>query len=590
MKAKPPRFSLIALAAVCAYGLGWLVGQRVNALVHPQPPSSATQEVVLPGADTGVREPPEPERTPVHAMPSAFLPAGVSAGQILTAKLAELDQSGKDHHAVLIDQITPLLLSLKPDAYPLLWSQTLALKSPGLRKDVLSALVYAWAGRDPAGALNAAQRLAPGAAREQAVETILWRWAGTNPAAAWTWAREQPAGQPLESAFQNVIGGMAQTDALGALARLSELPPEMDARFAVRRVIAGLAAEHPEAAAALLAKAGFSGETENVYSIAAGYVSQGMDRALNWATNLPSAEARHTALDGLVCALVKTEPAQALQLASRESDAALRKRLLPALAEAWSRTDLEAATTWLGQIPDESERRRAAEAVLREWTSREPGRAGQLALDLFPPGEARNRSLADIGRHWLTFSQDDEAARRWADLLSPGAERDAFLAGLCGRLQATAPEQAARVVADMSAGRPQVEAARTLAWYWVRFEAEPAAAWAANLPNGLARLQSLPVVAEYWAGQDAGAASDWLRALPADGALAEAIEAFVAQASPPQAAAVWVERIGNEEKRYQAIEKIARQWLSQDTEAARTWLQQTSLPAERKERLLNRNP
>lgn len=580
----------MSLAGVCAYGLGWLLGQRVNAFIHPPRKPSSAQGVVVWREPAVVQEMPAPNASPVEAETSAFLPAGTSADQVLIAKLAELDLSGKDHQAVLIDQISPLLLSLTTDAYPRVWSQAMALKSPLFRKDVLGALLYAWAGKDPPAAMAAAQSLSPNAERQRAIETVLWRWVKADPTSAWEWARQQPAGRLQENALQAVIGGMAQSDALTAATRLSELPPGIDAGFAVRRVIAGLAPANPEAAAALFAKAGFSGETENYYNIAAGYVSLGVGQALNWATNLPSAEARRTAMDGLLYHLAKTDPAQALQIANGESDPALRKRLLPTIAEVWSQTDLGAATAWLSQISDESERRRAAEAVLRQWTSREPETAGQLAMTLFPAGEARDRALADIGRHWLTYSQDDEAARRWADQLPAGAERDAFLSGLCGRLQVSFPEQAAQLVANMSAGRAQTEAAQALAWHWAGSDPEPAAAWAGNLPDGPARLQSLPVVAGKWAKDDAVAASGWLRTLPADSALAHAIEAFVTQANQPQVTSAWVESIGDEEKRCQAIEKIAHQWLPVDAEAARTWLQQTSLPVERKERLLNQQP
>jgi hypothetical protein len=198
--------------------------------------------------------------------------------------------------------------------------------------------------------------------------------------------------------------------------------------------------------------------------------------------------------------------------------------------------------------------------------------------------------LARIGRNWLGLYQEDQIARQWSAQLTMGPERDAFLSGLCRGLQASCPEAAARAVADMSSGPTQADAAQNLARHWAMSAPEPAAMWVASFPDGPARLQCLPELAGDWAGWDAAAASAWLRTLPADRALAKAVETFVAHATQPQAASEWVESIENEEKRYQAIEKIAHQWLPVDSEAAWRWLQQTSLPADRKEKLLNPKP
>ena len=58
----------------------------------------------------------------------------------------------------------------------------------------------------------------------------------------------------------------------------------------------------------------------------------------------------------------------------------------------------------------------------------------------------------------------------------------------------------------------------------------------------------------------------------------------------PELAAPWAVRIGDPNQRNSSIENVARQWLEVDPKAAEAWVAATTLPDDRKERLLrNRN-
>jgi len=50
--------------------------------------------------------------------------------------------------------------------------------------------------------------------------------------------------------------------------------------------------------------------------------------------------------------------------------------------------------------------------------------------------------------------------------------------------------------------------------------------------------------------------------------------------------APWVARMTDPNLRNSSIENVARQWLQSDRKAAESWLAQTSLPDDRKQRLL----
>ncbi|MDB6121257.1 MAG: hypothetical protein JWQ71_250 [Pedosphaera sp.] len=66
------------------------------------------------------------------------------------------------------------------------------------------------------------------------------------------------------------------------------------------------------------------------------------------------------------------------------------------------------------------------------------------------------------------------------------------------------------------------------------------------------------------------------------------VQTYINQLSSqfPEIAAPWVETISDEKQRNSYVENIARQWLEVDPQAAGTWLPGTSLPDDRKQRLL----
>jgi len=57
--------------------------------------------------------------------------------------------------------------------------------------------------------------------------------------------------------------------------------------------------------------------------------------------------------------------------------------------------------------------------------------------------------------------------------------------------------------------------------------------------------------------------------------------------SLPEMAAPYTSRLSKPDERHRAIESLARGWLRTDRSAAEKWLNQSDLPAERRQILLN---
>jgi hypothetical protein len=118
-----------------------------------------------------------------------------------------------------------------------------------------------------------------------------------------------------------------------------------------------------------------------------------------------------------------------------------------------------------------------------------------------------------------------------------------------------------------------------------------AAAWVSSFPAGNTRDSAISSIMSSWANSDPKTAADWLNSLPADKGQDRAAQNFVNQISweYPDIAATLVSKISEETQRDFAIENVARQWLQIDRKSAEAWLNQTSLPDDRKARLLQRS-
>jgi hypothetical protein len=112
----------------------------------------------------------------------------------------------------------------------------------------------------------------------------------------------------------------------------------------------------------------------------------------------------------------------------------------------------------------------------------------------------------------------------------------------------------------------------------------------AQFPASELRNNATRNVVQQWVHNDVEAASKWIATLPADPSRDQAIETLVNVASHerPEIAAQWLDSLPNENARRSRAEMIAQRWLQTDEAAARAWINQSSLPQESKNRLLNR--
>ena len=384
---------------------------------------------------------------------------------------------------------------------------------------------------------------------------------------------------------------------------------------ALALVVKEWAAKDPAAAAAYLTNFPPRQRPEFIRSIAEAWARQNPEAALEWARNRAEEGERMSALGGSLAALAETAPAKAAALLSglQGTKLDLRAFNVSLLARNWAGLDLAAAAGWAKGLSNAWLRAAAVSGVLAQWVELDPRGAADFALSAqdgteqdggeldartrfarryaVPQGGLPLNPDERLGSILSTWSQRDwRAASDWVNQLPAGAARDAALKGLCQGLAASQPEQAAAFVASMPPGSAQSDAAVDVVGRWAQQDPNAASQWVAAFPQGQTRERAADGLISAWAvaSRQPAEAARWLQAEPAGSARDRLAQhfVFIIEDTRPDLAAPWVDAFTDEVVRQDHIEQIARAWLTTDPAAARTWLQGTSLPDEKKQRLL----
>ncbi|MGI9240235.1 MAG: sigma-70 family RNA polymerase sigma factor [Verrucomicrobiales bacterium] len=445
-----------------------------------------------------------------------------------------------------------------------------------------SGLFESLARRDLAAAAERVRGISDARLQLVAAGGLLSVWAGRDPEAALEYVESLPGFEARSIGRDAVLVKLIESDRVAALPLITALPPGISRSMLMRSLARTAAAAEP-------------------------------DEARAWAETLDSAQDRRAAYAGIAIALSKTD-----------TDAAFA-----ALDElGWDLRDPGSATTYepSGSGPSRSiageSLASVAISMITELAKSDPRAALRYA---FQVGNSHWTSpLGDIARSYV--SEDPAGAMAFAAGLEQGAMREELAVHVATTVAASDPVEAMTWAAqlDGSAGEqaqtavfrsiasedPQTAAAsldrlpqtagrdkaiRFLAESWLQRDYEGASRWV----QGHADIDSIaPAVRTYlerWSERDPRAASEWVATLPEGAAMQEGVIGLVGwminqPAMDHQAAFEWTDRISATDRaRHFYFELIAKDWLEHDPVAGRGALDQTDLPDEVKERLLNRH-
>ena len=171
-------------------------------------------------------------------------------------------------------------------------------------------------------------------------------------------------------------------------------------------------------------------------------------------------------------------------------------RVIPPFPEAgswdeirdWVMSNPAEASAWLTTAPAGTMRDDVAELVCLQQAQSDPPQALALAEQF--GGSHKTNILENVTQQWA--EQDESAAYQWAAGQPPGDERDRLLGRIALVQSKSAPDLAARMVAQqISPGAVQDEAAISVLYQWAAIDRNAALAWAESFPAGNLRDRAI---------------------------------------------------------------------------------------------------
>lgn len=382
--------------------------------------------------------------------------------------------------------------------------------------------------------------------------------------------------QILTSALQQLERG----DSAGAMSGIAGIRDPVERANVAAEFIRTVAERSPAVAASLLPhwQLGRS-RSADIELVAGKFARAEPEAALRWAATLDEPATASIARRIVAAEMAVTNGREAVGRINALPDGEAKEMLAGFAAAAWARQEPAAAEAWALALPDGARRQRLLSSVAFEVAQTDPKRAIALAESL-PAGRDRWLLLAASSQTWV--AQDLPAAFAWANQLPPGEERDAALAGVNAGLGGGR----ARRVTGASGLRGSRGRAPVGGTGMATETGSPAfAAWLATQPHYLSPEDAAIEYVRQRANVEPLAIGQWVAGLPGGTTRERVIDAYL-ETSAPASAAQWLASLAGSDRTNERIERVAQQWLQTNPNAAATWLQGTSLPADRKEFLL----
>jgi hypothetical protein len=307
--------------------------------------------------------------------------------------------------------------------------------------------------------------------------------------------------------------------------------------------------------------------------------------AAQWAANLDSPLARDTAVGQIFNTWSSTDP----MLASGAIDAlplgSAQTVATTAVAKNFTKGNPDAALKWAESLTGPLQVA-AAREIVNNWSVADPAATAAWILKQ-PSQQTRTEALRQLAGNWV--ARDPGTAFDYAQSISDPSQRTDFMQSAMQRFSSMDPLAAANWLSS-EAARPHADAlVGGVSSRWAAFDPGAASNWAASFANPDLRNKAVSAVSTSWAQTNPAAAAQWIGSIGESQTRDTATAAFSAQIarSNPANAAQWATRISDPAKRSGSIQRIVGDWKKTDPNAARLFVQSsTVLPADLKQRLL----
>ena len=279
----------------------------------------------------------------------------------------------------------------------------------------------------------------------------------------------------------------------------------------------------------------------------------------------------------------------------------LRRAALPG----WASTDPEAAAAWLDKktLTDLAEEGKKQEdgapvrpetdyaaALIKGWAEKDPYGAAKYLMERYEHGRSRENLAGHIASSLIKESTG--AAVEWAESFDDLEFKEEAFEELAEDWSSIDPDATAEWLAKHINEPYSKEAVEDLARGWAVKDLDAAVAWFETLDDGLTRGTGIQKLMEIWATQDTEASGEWLASLPPGSVSRDmGVSAYATEISKdnPEAAAQWLDTIGDENTKQRASQRVLGNWMKQDGAAALEWAQTNNvLPEEQLQQMEQR--
>ena len=459
-----------------------------------------------------------------------------------------------------------------------------------LRRQMEATIVRTWAFRDGPSAMAWAEKERDTVQRRQLMQQALWPWSQTDPKAAADRLLAMPRAGDWASLAQSLAGAWADASPEDALAWAGALTDDRARNQALQALAQRIARDDVDRALQIADRiAPPTLQAQAIQSIISSIAYQDPEAAIRLAKALPSARQRAQVVDSIFWSINQVNADLALKMLDDfKSDIQPSRyaNFLSSIVGARAEYDVSGALDLCQRLPAGDNRDQAVQSVLYRWARSSPAEAVAYAEQL-PDGSGRTNALRNLASTWA--GSDPVSAIEWAGRFAEQAYPSPFSQAIGAWAESDA-KAAATYVSMLKPGTLQQQTAASVASVWARSDPTAALAWVDGFPQGESRSNALRNVVATWSGQDPDAAAEWVLRTPADASRDELLDSLASNQryQDPKQAVRLGEQILDADRRNRSLQQSVSQWIRQDADAARAWVQRSSFPDETKRAFLSR--
>ena len=336
----------------------------------------------------------------------------------------------------------------------------------GMRNSMLQNAIFRWVQRDPLAALAAINSIPNATQREMLLQQALSSYANNDPAAALSYVQQyHPEKTNLEvnmliqMAYQNPVDAIPVIEAF--IARTGNTSP-------LQPMLSRWVELDPKAALAYLATLPVSQQDSLKHTLARAYIRAQPQEGFDWLMEQASTN-RQLVLTTLANAVNDKTITSAERQLEQTSDPDFRQQLLSGIARYKSRTDPQAAISWLEGYDSEPGYEVAVQRALMNWSHQDPEGAAAAISDRIEQDYAP-AIASQIAANWYSSNPDDSIA--WVNSLPAGTAKYVSLSNLTLSVANKDVDKAISMLRSIPEGELLDSARRNIAWGWVNREPE----------------------------------------------------------------------------------------------------------------------